>query len=318
MLRVDRVQNGPLGSDRQRAVRPAGIGGARVLVALLVLVGAMLAGCGSFSSNPPPHFTPSNGGGPNLHASSSISWLVTSQALREMAAITSVGAVLRGDNVLEIAGSTGASFPGVKATTVMAFRSFLALEAWLQGASAPGTVRAVVYDPESWTFTPLAEQQNVGSYARQFVAAARLHGLIPILAPGLDLSRVLSPGSGSVSSGYLMANIPEEMGAALAGGTGYVEIQAQSLERVAGPYTSLVSDAAKAVLSRDPQATVLAGLSTNPSGGPVSLAEILADIKETRSLVTGYWLNVPGVGTSCPDCAPPDPSLGAAVLDHLS
>lgn len=283
----------------------------RVLASLAFLASACAQPAPHGSSTPPP---------PSVSASaaaSGVTWLVTAEALREMDAIGSVDAVLRSATVLEIEGTTHTLAAGVPATPVQSFRNDASFEQWLSAGSY-GDVKAVLYDPESWSYTPVAEQQNVATYARQFVVAARQHGLIPILAPGMDLTKVLAPGSASDASGYLQLQLPAAMGQALAGGPGYDVIQAQSLERTPQEYLTVVQAAAAQVRSQNPDAMVLAGISTNPAGGPVTEAELADDVQVTRSLVGGYWLNVPQPGSSCPGCGSSDPSLGVQLLNAVS
>jgi hypothetical protein len=245
-------------------------------------------------------------------------WLMTSQALSEMSGVGDAAAALGGSTLLEIVGQAETTFSTVPATSVRSFRSIAALMQWLSSTSAPGQVKAVLYDPEFWPFTPAVEQQNPRDYARQFVQAARQHALIPILAPGMDLSKVLAPAASSDASGYLQVQLPEEMAQALAGGVGYVVIQSQSLERSPAEYLSVVQAGVAQIASPGSQIQVLAGLSTNPPGGPVTAGELLSDMHLTRGLVAGYWLNVPVAGASCPGCGPTNPGLGLQILASVS
>lgn len=246
--------------------------------------------------------------------SSSRTWLMTSTALREMSAVGNPAAALRNSTVLELVGQAKSTFDTVPATPVLAFRSVASLLAWLSTTNAPGQIKAVLYDTEFWPFTPAAEQQDPRDYARKFVEAARQHGLIPILAPGMDLSKVLAPSASTDSSGYLQVQLPAAMAQALAGGLGYVVIQSQSLERSPAEFLSVVQRAVTQIASQNAQIKVLGGLSTNPPGGPVTAEELLSDAQLTRGLVAGYWLNVPAAGPTCPGCGPTDPSLGVQVL----
>jgi hypothetical protein len=277
--------------------------GTRVIATAAILVVA--SSCGSAPS-PPPSATAT--------LPSSRTWLMTSQALRDISAVGDPAVALRNSSVLEIVGQAQSTFASVPATPVVSFRSVSSLLAWLSTTNAPGQIRAVLYDPESWQFTPAAQQQDPAHYAQQFVQAARQHGLIPILAPGMDLSKVLAPSASTNSSGYLQVRLPAAMAQALSGGTGYVVIQSQSLERSPAEYLSVVQAAVAQIASQDAQIKVLGVLSTNPSGGPVTAQELLTDVQLTRGLVAGYWLNVPGAGPSCPSCGPTDPSLGLQVL----
>lgn len=68
-----------------------------------------------------------------------------------------------------------------------------------------------------------------------------------------------------------------------------------------------------------PSVIVIAGLSTNPPPGtPVTVAELVQDVFATRSVVDGYWLNVPAPGSACPRCGPQNPRLGRVFLQTLA
>jgi hypothetical protein len=62
---------------------------------------------------------------------------------------------------------------------------------------------------------------------------------------------------------------------------------------------------------------VLAGLSTNPRGPKITLAELVAVVNATRHFVNGYWLNIPIPGPSCPHCDAPQPDLANQLLAHF-
>ncbi len=62
---------------------------------------------------------------------------------------------------------------------------------------------------------------------------------------------------------------------------------------------------------------MLAGLSTNPPGAPVSSQHLTAAIQATRSMVAGYWLNIPGQGPRCPTCNAPQPEVAIQALQAL-
>jgi hypothetical protein len=231
-----------------------------------------------------------------------------------MNAVGDVAGALKRTSVLQIVPQENPSgFDAIPATRVLAFRSEADLTRWLSAGGSPA-INAVLYDTEDWQFTPVSEQQDPLTYATAFVKTARQHGLTPILAPAMDLSRVLAPGAASNSAGYLQVRLPAQMAQALAGGPGYIVVQSQSLERTPGTYAGLIRSAMAQVVSQDSQATVLGGISTNPTGGAVSSTELLQDLQLTSSLVAGYWLNVPTPGPACPDCGPANPSLGLQVL----
>lgn len=322
MRQPDLTGDGPLGGDlftrpnSRRWSRHFGT----LAIALGVLMAVAVAGCGTPQR---PHHPLTPPSGPAIHLAvppptmaEHQTWLLTAQALREMAALKPVIAALKSATILELVGPSGTLYPGLPASEVMSFRSESEFARWRPGRGSPSP-RAVLYDPEHWAYTPLAEQQDVEVYASRFVTLARSRSETPILAPGLDLVEALGHGSGSLATRYLTQEIPRAMAQALGGGPGVLEIQAQSQERSVSAYRSLVAGALAQIRGITSSAEVLAGLSTNPQGGPVTAAELEADVRATEGLVSGYWLNVPGPGPSCPACAAANPQLGADVLQAI-
>ncbi|HXZ99324.1 MAG TPA: hypothetical protein VEK76_03150 [Candidatus Binatia bacterium] len=278
---------------------------ARAAGALLVLVA--LAGCGGTATTTlKPSAIPPQAAG--------LTWLVTAEAVREMSRYGDLSSWLAGDTVLEVVSQGATPVPGFAAQPVVSFRSYQAFSAAVSSGAIPTWARLALLDLEHWTFTPLTEQENPSDYETVFVRLARSHGLTPILAPGLDLTQTLAPGSASPEAAFVALGLPAEAAQALAGGPGYIDLQAQSLEGSSTSYSSFVTEARAQVTSTDPSAVVLAGLSTNPSAGPVDLTELSSDVSATRSLVAGYWLNVPSPGAACPGCGPANPQLGALLL----
>jgi hypothetical protein len=62
---------------------------------------------------------------------------------------------------------------------------------------------------------------------------------------------------------------------------------------------------------------VLAGLSTNPPGAAVDTQHLTSAIGATRSVVDGYWLNIPGQGPRCPTCNASRPDIAIQILQQL-
>src|SRR5579859_328076 len=102
--------------------------------------------------------------------------------------------------------------------------------------------------------------------------------------------------------------------AAVASAADVIELQAQSLERDAALYSSFVRAAADQARAANPHVHVLAGLSTNPPGDPVISWQLIEAVRATRTIVDGYWLNIPGRGPRCPTCNPPQPRVGIDLL----
>jgi hypothetical protein len=143
---------------------------------------------------------------------------------------------------------------------------------------------------------------------------AHAHGLRLIVAPALNLTTVLAPGTQQPRwQAFLGLNLV----ARLAGVADIIELQAQSLERDAAAYTAFVRAATSQASTANPRIIVLAGLSTNPPGAPVDSQQLTAAVQATQSMVDGYWLNIPGQGPRCPTCNNPRPDIAVQTLQSL-
>lgn len=172
---------------------------------------------------------------------------------------------------------------------------------------------AVLYDDEAWPLTPKAQQTNPAKYEAEGHRLARARGVVFIVAPAMDLVRVLDPnGSGSVAQRFLNLDV---IGQA-ARYADVVDIQAQGMEG-GTQYTSFVTAAAAQARAANPHVKVLAGLSTNPSGRAISAARFKADANSVRGVVDGYWLNIPSSGSACPTCGTAEPQVAVPWLMQL-
>jgi len=241
-------------------------------------------------------------------------WLLTRSALSQLIADPAVRARLQGALVYEILQPGQQPLAGITAKPVVTFASATALEDAVTGGRLPAGTYGVLYDPEAWSFTPVAEQRDPVPAATRAAAVAHAHGLRLIVTPALNLTTVLAPGTQQPRwRTFLDLNLV----ARLAGVADIVEIQAQSLQRKTATYTAFVRAATSQASAANPQVIVLAGLSTNPPGAPVDSQQLTAAIRATRSLVDGYWLNIPGRGPRCPTCNAPRPDIAIHALQSL-
>ncbi|MGO8870040.1 MAG: hypothetical protein ACLQPH_01315 [Acidimicrobiales bacterium] len=205
------------------------------------------------------------------------------------------------------------------ATKVQSFASFATMQAAIQGSTIEPGVKYVLYDNEAWSFTPGNEQAAPFTYAAQALALAHTHGLRSIFTPAANLSPVLSPGYSTSNqlgsgngkfSGYLNLNMAGQ-GAAV---SDIVEIQGQQAEDEPG-FTSFVRQAVFQAKAAAPAHPVLLGITTAiPGSGPVSSATLTSVVAATKSLVDGYWLNVPGASPQCPNCGQVDAGPAVSFL----
>jgi hypothetical protein len=285
------------------------------VVAALWMLAACSAAVPRSHSSPQPRTSGTIGtsgtGGTSAPPRRSPAWLLTRSALSQLVADPAVRAKLRGALVYEILQPGQQPLAGITAKPVMTFASATALEEAVTGGRLPAGTYGVLYDPEAWPLTPVAEQRDPVQAATRAAAVAHAHGLRLIVTPALNLTTVLAPGTPRWRA-FLDLNLV----ARLAGVADIVEFQAQSLERDTATYTAFVQAATSQASTANPRIIVLAGLSTNPPGAPVDSQQLTAAIRATRSLVDGYWLNIPGQGPRCPTCNAPRPDI--AIQTHQS
>lgn len=282
--------------------------------AILACAAAGCAGQAAGPTAPAPAARPSDspsppdpGGQPGAKGT----WMLTRSALSQMLSEPSVGAELRRTHVDELLQPGQEPLSGVAATPVASFSSVAALQTALAGHGLPAGARAVLYDPEVWGYTPAAEQRDPLQAAAKAAKLASAHGLGLIVAPAMNLTTVLDPGSAAPRwQTFLDLRIIGSMARV----AGTVELQAQSLERNAAEYARFVREAAAQARIANPKVTVLAGLSTNPPGTTVDGQQLTAAVQASRNDVDGYWLNIPGSGPRCPTCNTGQPELAVTVL----
>ncbi len=291
-----------------------------VTVAVVVTAAWLLTACSttaSSGSQPAPAPATSRAGGTGhltVPAHGKLTWLLTRSALAQLLAYPSVRAELQAAQVYEILQPGQQALAGFAAGPVVTFASAAALEDAVNGGQIPAGTYGVLYDPEAWSFTPAAEQRDPVLAATQAAAVAHGHGLRLIVTPALNLTTVLRPGSTQPRwRQFLDLNLVGN----LARVADVIELQAQSLERDPGTYAGFVTAAVAQASAANPAVTVLAGLSTNPPGAPVSSQHLTAAIQATRSVVAGYWLNIPGQGPRCPTCNAPRPDIAIQTLQAL-
>jgi hypothetical protein len=237
--------------------------------------------------------------------------MLTRSALSEMLSEPSVGAKLAQTRIDELLQPGQQPLGGVDATPVVTFSSVAALQAALAANGLPPGTRAILYDPEAWAYTPAAEQRDPVQAAAEAAGLARSRGLGLIVAPAMNLTTVMDPGS---AAPRWQTFIELHVIGSIARVAGTVELQAQSLERDPAAYAAFVRAAVAQARVANPKVAVLAGLSTNPPGAAVDSQQLAAAIQASRADVDGYWLNIPGSGPRCPGCRAGQPGLGAAVL----
>lgn len=238
-------------------------------------------------------------------------WLIAQSSLTRLRSLDPALAQHYFDSpVTFVLGAPPKTWIGIRTESFTSEAAFAAAAS--SGRLASG-VRAVVYDNEAWSFTPAVEQRSPASYEQAFAIVAHRHGLLAIMSPALDLVGVLHCSGASVQARYLSCGLAAS--AARAGDV--VDIQAQRLESNPAAYASFVTAAATQARSANRSVSVLAGLTTGTSGGPVTAGQLAASARATSASVNGWWLNVPTASTKCPLCGPANPTLALQFLRLL-
>ncbi len=201
-----------------------------------------------------------------------------------------------------------------RAVAVINFPSFAAMRAAFGAGRVDPRYGAVLYDCEAWKFTPLEEQKNPVYYYGLAAELVHSHRLKLIAAPATTLRKVLLVPTGP-------GTYPPFMRTGIVGPIAKVadifEIQAQGLLPQPDKFADLVRNAAGEARAANPKLVFLAGLSTSPSGRTVTAADLVDAVARTKSLVDGYWLNIPAKSEFCEACEEARPAVAAVFLRQL-
>ena len=155
---------------------------------------------------------------------------------------------------------------GFAANAVLAFDSYAQFASDIRSGAIGPDYKWVLYDPEEWPQTPVAEQLNPVKYLTQFGQLAHAHGYKVIQAPGRDLGNVAGSGSAcpelpgeNLDKWYIHCDIA---GAAAAAADVYV-LQDQVNTTNVTEYDALFASARRQALAASPQVLVDSELSTN-------------------------------------------------------
>ena len=287
-----------------------------VAAAAVAVAAAMLVACSGAPAPAPSRAqgSPDGAGRVSPPPRGGSAWLLTRWALSRLLADSAAREQLRGSQVYEILQPGQQPLPRATAKLIVIFASARELEDAVTGGTLPAGTYGLLYDPEAWSFTPSTERNDPVQAAARAAAVAHAHGLRLIVAPALNLTGALAPGSrGPRWQAFLDLGLAGQ----LARVADVIELQAQSLERDAATYTAFVRAAASQARQANPRIAVVAGLSTNPPGPPVDSRHLTSAMRATRSVVAGFWINIPGPGSRCPGCGAPRPDIAIQVLREL-
>ncbi|MGF6888321.1 hypothetical protein ABIA39_003042 [Nocardia sp. GAS34] len=284
--------------------------------AVVMLATALLfaAGCGTHSA---VATTQSSAPATAARPASEVGhWLITATAIQRLrgAGMSAADEAAAFDNPgTYLTGDTGEAVTGLAhAVRAQTFTSVAALRQALDAGRVGPQVRTIVYDNEDWSLTPPAEQRDPAAAEAQAADLAHAHHLLLIATPATTLTRALAPGQRGYPA-YLSLGIA----AAAAKVADVIDIQSQGAEADTATFTDFVRQATAQARQANPHVTVLAGLSTNPSGSQVTADQLKAAITATHTLVDGYWLNIPAAGTACPRCGQARPQVAIDLLRSL-
>jgi len=184
---------------------------------------------------------------------------------------------------------------------------------WRDAAQAHN---GLVLDIERWRFTPKNQQRHPASaYRYAFQKLSSLNGKHWLVAtPAFDLVKSVFPHyRGKIYTKFIQSDLAGR----IAPYVDVYEIQAQGAEDAPLLYRAVVTAVAQQVHAANPAAIILGGLSANPSGHSVRVGALLQDIRETRTAVSGYWLNIPQSGAYCPLCGTARPGKVIEVLRKI-
>lgn len=289
---------------------------ATVVTAAAAAVACCIVGCTSAGSSGPVATVPASPSASSGGAATGTHWLLAASGITQLEQVASRAVVKRyldGPQTTVITSDTIPSgLRGWDVNFAVDTRSLAEIRDDVTGGLS-ARISMILYDPEHWQFTPLSEQTDVGAAARTAASLASGAGRQLIVAPATNLVDATTPDVSAAGAFIQTGDL-----AKVAPSASWVDIQAQGLERDSQRYSSYVSQAVSQIRSANPSAVIYAGLSTNPSGSAVTAQQLLTDISLTSSEVTGYWLNIPSPGASCPACGEPQPQIGLEVLERMA
>jgi hypothetical protein len=163
----------------------------------------------------------------------------------------------------------------------------------------------VMYDPESWCYTPPAEQTDPWDAMKSFAQTAHNNGFTVIMAPAVDLFDSMSD-SGCTNA----ANPSECKYLAITGGTENLTVaqeagkyadwytiqsQNQQFENTNGApaqFENMVSKASSDAYGENSSVIVTEGINASPVSGTITAPDLVNFMLDTRDMVSGAWANI--------------------------
>ncbi len=197
--------------------------------------------------------------------------------------------------------------PGWRSVPTVNFKSYAAFSAAVSAGAMPSWTKAVLYDPEAWSLTPVNEQANVAYYMRQFCRLAHRHGWQAIMTPGTDLMNIYRKLPGETNA---QAFIRRNVAGAAARYADVSEAQSQAIEVNPGAYNWFLTKARSQALAANPRVVFLGGLTASLLGATTPAAVMYRAAISVTNVVAGFFLNVSKNA--------PDPTNAAQFLHQLA
>ncbi len=229
----------------------------------------------SFGGSQPAPMTPPSG-----------TWVITrvNAELLEALNPTVAAAFFDGPGTIALGGYRGA-------IPAMGWASLAAFEADVETGLVPDEVRIVMYDPEAWEHTPIAEQLDPATAMAEFAELAWSQGYQVLMTPHPNLVTV--PGAAclkladeSVTAAFLRCRLP----AAAAQSADVLDLQLQDLQRDFERYREAVTQAGEQARQANPSVQVLAHLTTRTAPDPTVLYSAWRSV---QPVVDGCYIGVP-------------------------
>jgi hypothetical protein len=279
------------------------------MVGLLVLfaVGIIIIVTGRPATSPPtslPSVPPS-------HLREPVTWVLAQSSLSNiLSADPSIAAKAFDHPYVYITATPGSSepaLPGWRTVPTVNFKSYAAFSGAVSAGTMPSWTKAVLYDPEAWSLTPVNEQANVKYYMQRFCLLAHSHGWQAIMTPATDLMNNYPKLPGETN---MRAFIRNNIAGAAARYADLLEAQSQAIETSPGAYTWFLTRARSQALAANPRVVFLGGLTSSHLGTTASAEVMYHAALSVSDVVDGFFLNV--------SRNPPDPMNAAQFLHQLA
>jgi hypothetical protein len=199
----------------------------------------------------------------------------------------------------------------------MPFQAFDALASALEQQALAPEIKGVLYDYEKWAFTPIAEQKNPIGYVKRAADLVRAQGHRFLTSPSANLVKVMAPETGKTDAEMFEAYL--RLGLA-ADGARYADAyvaQGQRALQDTNVFAHFIRQAAAQARRANPDVEVIAGISTNPIGRRVVVDDLVRAINATRTVVDGYWMNIPTRNDYSPDVNEYRPDIAIEVIRRV-